>query len=180
MQNEKRNIVISIILGFIFLFVSSLLIDITNEIYSSIGKFITYKWLINFILILLLSLILIIYHYRNTTNRGAGEILKNQRMFTESTVTKEEEELSPKETEETNKYLLENLSKDEKELLREYIDNDTKTRNFSYRNGVAMGLKSCNILFISSNLSRGPRLMFPFNIQPWAWEMLKRNPKYLK
>ncbi len=60
------------------------------------------------------------------------------------------------------------------------MDNDTKTRSFSLRNGVAMGLKSYNVLYISSNITRGLKLMVPFNIQPWAWEMLKENPKYLK
>lgn len=180
MQNEKRNIVISIIIGFFFLIISSLLTNITDDIYSSVGKIISYKWLINLILILLLSLILIIYHYRNSSKKVMDEILNNQKGFAESTIPKEDKELDPKEIEENHKYLLENLSKDEKELLREYIDNDTKTRDFSIRNGIARGLQSCKILYISSNISRGPKFIFPFNIQPWAWEMLKKNPKYLK
>ena len=180
MRNEKRNIVIGIILGLILLIISGLLDEITNEVYSSVGELITYKWLINIILILILCIILIIYHYRNSAKREIKEILESQKVLTDSTIPKEEEELDPKEIEETYKYILENLSKDEKELLREFMDNDTKTRSFSLRDGVAMGLKSYNVLYISSNYTRGLKLMFPFNIQPWAWEMLKKNPKYLK
>jgi cytoskeletal protein RodZ len=162
------------------LIISGLPDDITNEVYSSVGKLITYKWLINIILILILGIILIIYHYRNSAKREIKEILESQKVLTDSTIPKEEEELDPKEIEETYKYILKNLSKDEKELLREFMDNDTKTRSFSLRNGVAMGLKSYNVLYISSNITRGLKLMVPFNIQPWAWEMLKENPKYLK
>ena len=121
MKNEKRTIVISIILGLIFLIISSLLADITNDMYSSVGKFITFKWLINLILVLLLSLILIIYHFRNSSKRQMEEILNNQKGFTEPTMPNEDEELDPLKNEETYKYILENLSKDEKELLREYI-----------------------------------------------------------
>ena len=180
MENDKRNIVITIILGLIFLIISSILSDITKDVYSFVGEFITYKWLINIILILILCIILIAYHNRSSSKREIKKILDDQNMFAESKITKEEKEPDLVEIELSNKRLLANLSKDEKELLREYIDNDTKTRNFSIRNGIAMGLKSYNVLYISSNITRGLKLMFPFNIQPWAWEMLKKNPKYLK
>ncbi len=180
MENEKRNIVIGIIPGLIFLIISSILNDITKDVYSFVGEFITYKWLINIILILVLCIILIAYHNRNSSKRDIKKILDEQNMFAESKITKEEKELDLVEIELSNKRLLANLSNDEKELLREYIENDTKTRDFSIQNGIAMGLKSYNVLYISSNIPRGLKLMVPFNIKPWAREMLKENPKYLK
>lgn len=180
MENEKRNIFISIILGLILIIISSSLGDITNDVYSFVGEFITYKWLINVLLILVLGILLIIYHYRNYSKRGGKEILDNQNTFSESKILKEEKELDQVQIQFRNKRILANLSKDEKELLREYINNDTKTRTFSIQNGTAMGLKAYNVLYMSSNITRGRSLMFPFNIETWAWEMLKENPKYLK
>lgn len=178
MEKEKINIIIALITGVILIIISSFYVSLTDEVYLYIGKYIGYKWLINIILLLVLIIFLIKYYYKKTYHSSIEKELSKINLSENQNEI--EKELSPKEVEETYKYILKNLSREEKELLKEYIDNDTKTRRFSINNGVAMGLKSMNVLYISSNISRSPAMKFPFNLQPWAWEMLKENPKYLK
>ena len=75
--------------------------------------------------------------------------------------------------------VLRNLSTDEKLLLREYIEQDTKTQSFPMSHGVASGLRLQGVLFQASNLSHAGSLTFPFNMQPWAWNLLKKHPELL-
>ena len=180
MAKEKPNIIIALIIGLILIILSSFFTSITDSIYLAIGEFITFKWLINIIFLLVLLIFLINYYYKKTIYSSLGkEIIKIN--SSKSNIKKEiENNLSQSDIEETNKYILRQLSTEEKLLLKEYIDNDTKTMKFSIRDGVAMGLISVNVLYISSKFGRGLKAIFPFNLQPWAWEMLKKNPKYLK
>jgi hypothetical protein len=74
---------------------------------------------------------------------------------------------------------LHDLTIEEKELLSEYIDNNTRTASIEYSNGVAKELESAMVIRRASNLSHHYNV-FPYNIQPWAWEYLTKNPELLK
>ncbi len=78
------------------------------------------------------------------------------------------------------KYILENLSSDEKSILRQYTENDSASLQFSIQNGVVMGLKTKMILFMPSKLARGTSMITSFNMQPWVKEFLKKRPKLLE
>jgi len=72
---------------------------------------------------------------------------------------------------------LRNLTEDEKEALREYINSNRRTVQFSMSEGVAGGLEAKKILYRSSNLgSLGD--YFPYNIQDFAFDYLIKR-KYL-
>jgi hypothetical protein len=74
---------------------------------------------------------------------------------------------------------LHDLTIEEKELLSEYIDKNTRTTSIEYSNGVAKELESAMVIRRASNLSHYHN-MFPYNIQPWAWDYLTKNPQLLK
>jgi hypothetical protein len=73
---------------------------------------------------------------------------------------------------------LRELTPDEKALLIPFVRDQRASRNFSIDNGVVGGLVAKRILFRSSNMGdlvRG----FPYNLQPWAREVLNENPTLL-
>jgi len=74
---------------------------------------------------------------------------------------------------------LHDLTIEEKELLAEYIDNNTRTTSIKYSNGVAKELESSMVIRRASNMAHYHDV-FPYNIQPWAWEYLSKNPELLK
>jgi len=76
------------------------------------------------------------------------------------------------------KYYLKNLTPQEKEILKRYIDNNTQTCYFDIRNGIVGGLTQKGILIQSTNF--GTPRKFAYNIQPWAYEYLKKYPKLLE
>ncbi|RZF20652.1 hypothetical protein DAY19_11750 [Halobacteriovorax vibrionivorans] len=77
---------------------------------------------------------------------------------------------------------LKTLSDEEKELLKEFIYGNTKSKSFLLNSGVVQGLVAHKIIYRSGSIStnvtiRGP--YFEFNIQPWAWQYLNKNPHLL-
>lgn len=73
---------------------------------------------------------------------------------------------------------LHNLTPAERKVLAKYIQGDTRTAYFSPEDGVVQGLELEKVLFRSANL--GNMVMgFAYNIQPWAWDYLKRTPHLL-
>ena len=74
---------------------------------------------------------------------------------------------------------LKSLSGKEKEILRSYINENTKTRYFNMSDGVINGLVTQDILSLPSRLSRRG-YVFAYNIKPWAWEYLKENKHLLE
>jgi len=76
-------------------------------------------------------------------------------------------------------YLLKNLSPKEQLYLSHYVDNNNTTQQFRINNGIVMGLKSKHILYIPSHISKHDTY-FDFNIQPWAFEELKKRPNLLE
>lgn len=73
---------------------------------------------------------------------------------------------------------LHHLSVSEKEILRGYIEGQTRTQYLSMHDGVVGGLQTERVLFRASVLSRSWD-SFAYNIQPWAWDYLNENPKLL-
>jgi hypothetical protein len=69
---------------------------------------------------------------------------------------------------------LHDLTVDEKGLLREYIDNDTKTITAQLADGVVQELVTSDVIRLASSLSQHGDY-FAYNIQPWAWRYLHEN-----
>lgn len=72
---------------------------------------------------------------------------------------------------------LHRLSPDEKEILSIYIHGQTRSQILPMQDGTVNGLVVEKIIFRSSNL--GSINGFAYNIQPWAWEYLNKNPHLL-
>lgn len=73
-----------------------------------------------------------------------------------------------------------NLTDEEKEILRYFIENKTRSANLSLKNGVVLGLEQRKIIIRLGILGTDAISMsFPFNIQPWAWEYFNKNPDLL-
>ena len=70
---------------------------------------------------------------------------------------------------------MKNLTKAEKEILRDYIKGDTMTQAFECTDGAVLALEYEHIIYRASVLSQ-EFTDFPFNIQPWARQHLQRNP----
>lgn len=73
---------------------------------------------------------------------------------------------------------LRSLTPDEKNVLRYFIVNQTRTQNLPIQSGVVSGLVQDKILVQATML--GDIRGFDFNIQPWAWEYLNANPQLLE
>ena len=74
---------------------------------------------------------------------------------------------------------LNQLTPDEKVFLKYYIEQDTRTNSSKYSNGVVKELEAVGIVRRASQMA-SYHDVFPYNIQPWAWEYLKKNPTVLE
>jgi len=76
---------------------------------------------------------------------------------------------------------LKNLTPDEKDILKGFIDQNTRTQNLSVGDGVVMGLTHEAIIYRSAPIgSPAPgTAYFDYNIQPWAWKFLQKNADLL-
>jgi uncharacterized membrane protein len=66
------------------------------------------------------------------------------------------------------------LTTEEKNILREYIEGQTRTVNLSIQSGVVNGLEHDKIIYRSANVSSF-FTNFAYNIQPWAWNYLNQH-----
>jgi hypothetical protein len=73
---------------------------------------------------------------------------------------------------------LHRLSEPEKEVLRGYIEGQTRTQYHSMSDGVVGGLEAERVLYRASSLSQSFDY-FAYNIQSWAWEYLNKHRKLL-
>ncbi|WP_054114300.1 super-infection exclusion protein B [Marinagarivorans algicola] len=71
------------------------------------------------------------------------------------------------------------LTIEEKELLSEYINRNTRTISINYSNGVVKELEFEMVIRMASNIAYYHDVL-PYNIQPWAWDYLTKNPGLLK
>lgn len=69
---------------------------------------------------------------------------------------------------------LHRLSAEEKQILRAYIERQTRSLNLDVMSGVVNGLEQETIIYRASSLGH---LMagFAYNIQPWAWDYLNEH-----
>ncbi|MFS0672053.1 super-infection exclusion protein B [Ornithinibacillus sp. 179-J 7C1 HS] len=70
---------------------------------------------------------------------------------------------------------LKDLTPEEKAILSFYIIKNTRSQKLNYTNGAVRELEYWKIIYRSSELGN-MRSGFSYNIQPWAWEYLKKNP----
>jgi len=76
---------------------------------------------------------------------------------------------------------LEDLSQEEKEILKAFISEETKTCPLSSRSGIVNGLAAKKIITRASNIGyAGYSFTFDYNIRPWAWKYLNENPELLE
>jgi len=68
---------------------------------------------------------------------------------------------------------LKKLTTEEKDILLGYIIQNTRTQFFPINDGVVRGLESESIIYQSSNV--GDVDSWSFNVQPWAWQMVKKH-----
>jgi len=73
---------------------------------------------------------------------------------------------------------LHKLTPDEAAELFKFINEQTRTQYFSITDGVIGGLEAENIIYKSNNV--GDLDAWAYNIQPWAWDYLNKNPQLLK
>ena len=76
--------------------------------------------------------------------------------------------------------VLRNLSADERQVLRGYLESDSKTQYLDIRDGVAGGLLAAGVIYRSTNVATPNSFAFGYNIQPWAWGRLKKYPQLLE
>lgn len=73
---------------------------------------------------------------------------------------------------------LHRLTIQEKQILRAYIEGQTRSLTLDITSGVVSGLVSESIIYRSSNLGRLSG--FAHNIQPWAWDYLNEHRDLLQ
>lgn len=74
---------------------------------------------------------------------------------------------------------LHELTLDEKRFLSFYIREKTRTQAAEYSDGTVSGLESAKVVYRSSNMAYHYNV-FPYNIQPWAWQYLNEHPECLE
>jgi Super-infection exclusion protein B len=74
---------------------------------------------------------------------------------------------------------LNELTPQEKELLRYYIYGNTRTKVLDMADGVTSGLETEGIIYRAASVSHG-LTRFSYNIRPWAWQYLKENEYLLE
>jgi Super-infection exclusion protein B len=75
-------------------------------------------------------------------------------------------------------YRLNNLTEDEKQILRYYLAENTRANTLRVEDGVVQGLKSSGVIYMSAsmgNLVEG----FAHNISDFAWDYLHKHPELL-
>lgn len=77
----------------------------------------------------------------------------------------------------SGKKRLHRLTVEEKQILRQYVNGQTRSVHLSINSGVVSGLVSEGIIYRSSDLSNPHygRTAFAYNIQPWAWDYLNKH-----
>ncbi len=79
--------------------------------------------------------------------------------------------------------LITKLTPEEKELLKLFIEGNTKAQDLNTQDGVVGRLLAIDFLVIASSVSYGGRrgsFTFPVNIQDWLWDELCENPGQLE
>jgi len=172
MDNLKLSrliISITIVLTLTLALLTNLFSLLNHSDFQHFGERLGYELLVKLSIFLLLTYIITIYYYRSLIN-----------VYNKSNGLSNEKELTDKEINKIRKNILENLSRDEKIFLKQFIETDTRTLKFSIHNETAMALRNQDVLAITSPIATGNDLRMAFTIHPWAFEYLKKKPYLLK
>ncbi|WP_094585840.1 superinfection exclusion B family protein [Synechococcus sp. BO 8801] len=71
------------------------------------------------------------------------------------------------------------LSPPEQKVLAAYLNANTTTLPQPYSNGVVGGLVAKKILYWASNIGHPGTTAFDCNLQPWAWQELRKHPEHV-
>jgi len=71
------------------------------------------------------------------------------------------------------------LTPAEKSILKGFVAENTRTQTLNFMDGVVSGLESAHIIYRASNAGTMDG-SFAYNIQPWAWDQLRKTPELLK
>ena len=74
------------------------------------------------------------------------------------------------------------LTEEEREILRPYIERQTKTRSLNMESGIVNELVAKGLLFRSSQVATrwpGGAYMVDHNMQPWVWEYFNKHRELL-
>lgn len=71
------------------------------------------------------------------------------------------------------------LSKPEKELLREFVENDSRSRHLAMTDNTVASLHGYGLLTLGSSVSAGD-IYFPFMVNGIAWDYIRENPEVLE
>ena len=74
---------------------------------------------------------------------------------------------------------LKDLSPQERAILRQFINGNTKTVTLNISSGVHAALELRQVIYRASTVSAN-YTYFDYNIQPWAWDYLRSHPKVLE
>lgn len=81
---------------------------------------------------------------------------------------------------ESTRKRLHNLTEDEKDLLRRYTQNGTRTQYFPIGDGVVRGLEVAGIIYIPGGSMVGSLLTgVAYNLKDVAWDYLQKHPEVL-
>lgn len=70
------------------------------------------------------------------------------------------------------------LTPKQKEILRKYFGENTRTQNLNFMDGEIKELVNANILYLSTGIV-GMGYRTPYSINTWVWEYLKKHPELL-
>ena len=73
---------------------------------------------------------------------------------------------------------LHRLTPPEKRILNGFIGHETRSQYLSIESGIVNGLEAEGIIYRASAIGRLDE--WAYNIQPWAWEELNKNPDLLE
>ena len=74
------------------------------------------------------------------------------------------------------------LTPAEKDILRKYVAEETRTQRLRVGDGVVQGLVQVGVLYRSTGVGEtgpGGAPVFDYNIEPWAWDYLRNHLELL-
>ena len=170
MQNSKNSKVVWLIPTLLML--AAILLDrifgnLFDKVFPIVQQAIDYKTLLQVTLLLLVLLVSLYFHSRQSV-ANSRTVKQTKRNL-----------IAIEDLKQSRIALLENLASDEKALLKQCIENDSKSIRRGINDGVSMALRNKGILELSVP-QIGIDYMWTYIVSEWPWELLKKSPKCLK
>ena len=164
----KRKYIVQLILAYIP-FLVTLAISFADVLPKYLIDYKVPLILILLIVSLLYSYILLLKNHIEKIDQKFSEVISSQSSLSQNTL-EEKAKLKPSEIH----HRLHGLAEKEKELLRRFLNEDTRTLRLRYDDPTADGLRSIGILEVSSVISTMRK--FSYSINPIYWDHLKKRP----